>query len=146
MSVNVVGMSIEGMTTVSYLLFAVSGALAVLAAAMFFVLDIAKCWQMVSGRRFESQKKRQKTVAANQSGTKHLGHALTEKISRSEVSAGVEKTFPLSSSEDTAPIGHGAKESTVLLECAGGEQTELLETDSLEIIQDIVYMQNTSTL
>ena len=144
--VNVMGMSIEHMTTVSYLLFAVSGALAVSAAVMFVVLDIAKCWQMVSGRSFASRKRRKKTVAASETEAGKSGHTLTEKISRPEICAGGKKTLPLGSREDTVLIGQEAMENTVLLDCAGGQESQLRRTDCLEIIQDIAYMQDTGIL
>ncbi|MDE7028536.1 MAG: hypothetical protein K2P63_00990, partial [Lachnospiraceae bacterium] len=46
---NRVGMSVEIMTGVSYFFLGAALAFAVLAAVLFFVLDIAKCWKLVRG-------------------------------------------------------------------------------------------------
>lgn len=100
-----VNMSIGQMTSVSYVMFGISGVSAVAAAVLFFALDITKCWRMVSGRRPVPGKRRRKAV--------------TEELKR----------YP--------------SVETVLLDDAGVGETEPLGTINLEMIQDIVYMQDT---
>lgn len=51
---NMLGISIENMTRASCLLYIVSGAFGVLAVVLFFLLDIMKCWKMVSRKVFHS--------------------------------------------------------------------------------------------
>lgn len=48
------GISIENMTKASCLLYIVSGAFGVSAVVLFFLLDIMKCWKMVSRKVFSS--------------------------------------------------------------------------------------------
>ena len=127
-------MSIENMTTVSYFMFAISGISAAAAVVLFFALDIAKCWRMTTDKHLAGRKKQQKierTAAASK--------AVTESIRRSE------ETVPLISGlagdEETFLLNDKTAGETVLLGCA--ERTEALGTVSLEMIQDIVYMQDT---
>lgn len=54
-------MGIEGMTNMSYMLFAASGIFLVAAVVVFFAMDIAKCWRMVSGVRSVHGKSRLQT-------------------------------------------------------------------------------------
>ena len=80
-------MSIESMTNMSYVMFGISGVFALAAIVLFFVLDIAKCWRMVSGKRSERRKKRRGADWAlfeNKDATIKLRCAHTEKISTSE--------------------------------------------------------------
>lgn len=113
-------MSIENMTYMSYVMFGVAGVSAVAAAVLFFVLDIAKCWRMVSGKCGVSAKKQrraERAAAVQGRAAEKTCPARTEKIS------GLEITVPLGS--------------------VWAEETTALDTVSLEMIQDIVYMQDT---
>lgn len=125
-------MSIENMTSVSYILFAISGVFAVAAVVLFFVLDIAKCWRMVSGKhtvRGEKRKKANNPKAVKAAKTEQLRHAGTEKI----------VTEKIRDSE----VFTGSEETALLQSLADEERTKLLDTKSLEIVQDIVYVQDT---
>ncbi len=57
-------MSVESMTELSWVMYGISGAFAVAAVVLFFVLDIAKCWRMVSGRRAVRRAERRQTGRA----------------------------------------------------------------------------------
>lgn len=104
-------MSIGNMAGASSLLWALAGMFAAAAVVLFFTLDIAKCWRMVTGRYsvYRKMQKTNKTAGTNQ--------AKTEQPGRTEV-------------------------------LAEGEETALLtmpfETTALEMIQDIVYIQDTT--
>lgn len=114
-------MSIENMTTISYVMFGVSGVCAVAAAVLFFMLDIPRCWRMVSGRHAVSGKKQRRTDRAEKTaGTKEQ---TTEKLPT-----------------EKQPERWSAAE-TVLLD---GIKTAPLGTASLQVVQDIMYMQDTA--
>ena len=59
-------MSIGDMVNVSRFLFAAAGLCGMAAAVLFFVLDIPKCWKMVSGKAVAG---RIKTGQAGETGT-----------------------------------------------------------------------------
>lgn len=144
-----IDMSVENMTNVSFSLFAAAGFFAVTAVVLFFTLDIAKCWRMVTGMYVSHRvyrEMRQKiggTAHSNNAATKKLQGVSTEKISRSELSVAGKEIFSQSQGIriEEEPVGE-----TVLLECEGEQATELLGTIGLEMIQDIVYMQDTTDI
>lgn len=109
------------MTVLSHFLFAVSILSAAAAVALFFVLDIAKCWRMVLGRRaFYQKKRRTNGITDRQQGTA----AETEAYPKTEaLGQGKDKTFPLYRAESGQAVFPDGKE--------------------LELIQDIVYAQDT---
>lgn len=120
-------MSIEDMIKVSDFLMAASGIFAAAAVVLFFALDILKCWRMVRGRgnRYKSQPGVNKAYKVKWTKTEKNGKSK----SRGE-------------SESTRLLEDGTAEKTVLLcDRAAAEQTIVLETEYLEIIQDIAYMQ-----
>lgn len=135
------GMSIGHMTVVSCVLFVISGLLAVSAAVLFFALDIKKCWRMVSGKHTVHREKQQKTkgaAVADQAVTEKLGRISTEML-------------PQGSMEETELLGHEPAGKTELLGHRTAKEavptgTEQPDTDGLEIIQDIVYIQDTGTI
>ncbi len=108
-------MSIEMMVGVSRLLMGAAILFAVLTTVLFFVFRIPKCIRMVSGGYSIYEKKRQRAKKEKQCSP------YTEKLSDLEPFAGDEETCLL---EDI-------------------QETLLLETKDLEMIQDIVYMQDT---
>ncbi len=57
-------MSIESMTELSWVMYGISGAFAAAAVVLFFALDIAKCWRMVSGRHAVRRAERRQTGRA----------------------------------------------------------------------------------
>lgn len=131
-------MSVENMTSMSYLLFGISGVSAMTAAVLFFVLDIAKCWRMVSGKYPVCRERRLRTDSAEAARTEQLRSVCTEKISGSEAFASGEETLPLE--ERFVEEMESAEETTLLSGHADSERTELLDTKPLEIVQDIVYV------
>lgn len=146
------GMSVEHMTVVSRVLFAISGLLAVSAAVLFFALDIKKCWRMVSGKHTVHREKQQKTkgaAVADQAVTEKLGRISTEMLPQGSM----EETELLGREPagETALQAHGSAGKTELLGHRTAKEavptgTEQPDTDGLEIIQDIVYMQDTGTI
>ncbi len=143
-------MSIEQMTSVSYVMFGISGVFAVAAAVLFFVLDITKCWRMVSGKHCAAGKKRQKaerTVPARKAVTEKLRRYPTEEIRQSgmEVSMDVSDEANVQQN-DRAGAGDGTPRETVWLGGTGTEETEPLGTVDLEMIQDIVYMEDAAKI
>ncbi len=78
-------MSIESMTELSWVMYGISGAFAVAAVVLFFALDIAKCWRMVSGRRAVRRAGRRQTKRAVPGGG-----AVTIKLGRVPIKSGAE--------------------------------------------------------
>lgn len=106
-------MSIEHMRMVSHAMFGITGIFAAVSAVLFFALDIAKCWRMVSGKHAAHRKKYRK--AGRPEPLLKDVHGITEKLPE-----------------------------TVLLGDLRMEETKVLCTAGLELIQDIVYMQDDS--
>ncbi len=123
-------MSIENMTTISYVMFGISGVSAVAAAVLFFVLDIPRCWRMVSGRHAVSGKKQRRTDKGGYAGTPD----------RAEKAAGAKGQTTEKLPAEEQPERWSAAE-TVLLD---GIKTAPLGTASLQVVQDIMYMQDTA--
>lgn len=142
-------MGVNNMINVSYLLYAVSGISAIMAVVLFFALDIPKCWRMVTGRYTsyrdcrKMQQKTVKTAPRNGAATKKLGSLPTERISKSELFAA--DTEIISRSRGVEMKEKPVCE-TVLPDCAGDQGTELPGTIGLEMIQDIVYMPDTTEI
>lgn len=110
-------MSAENVTRISYIMYMISGVFTVAAVVIFFALDIAKCWRMVSGKhtiRTVHSRKRQKA-----------DRVPAEKSSSSDRFAEEESV-----------------EDTQLLAYEEEQGTEILDTVSLDLLQDIVYMQD----
>lgn len=123
-------MSIENMATISYVMFGVSGVCAVAAAVLFFMLDIPRCWRMVSGRHALPGKKQRRTDRG--------GHAWMP--DRAEKTAGTKEQTTEKLPTEKQPERWSAAE-TVLLD---GIKTAPLGTASLQVVQDIMYMQDTA--
>lgn len=128
---NVMDMSIENMANISYVMFGMSGIFAVVSVVLFFALDITRCWRMVSGRGSVHRR------------TTPAGRNTTEKIGKSENFAQDEENIWKSfrTGED-----YGSAQETVLLGDECEDETVVLDTVSLEMIQDIVYIQDTAEI
>lgn len=118
-------MTVENMLKMSYLLFIISGVLAVSAVVLFLVLNIPKCLRMVSGKYPASKY----SASEKQQTSGRIGRSKTEKLSSLEVFDGSEATLLLGSDGRS---GYASAEETLLLSP---------ETNNLDMIQDIVYMQ-----
>ena len=129
---DILNMSIENMTKVSSLLFVISGGLAVSAIVLFFAFNIPRCLRMVSGKHPVHSERKQKLSK--------IKKAKTEKLSRLEIFDGSEETLPLGRPECLSV------EETLLLNDENREQTEVLDAKNMEMIQDIVYMQETENV
>lgn len=110
-------LSAENMTRISYVMYMISGVFTVAAVVIFFALDIAKCWRMVSGRHTVRTMHGRKWQKADR--------APTEKISPLENFAEDESVW-----------------ETQLLAYEEEQGTEILDMVSLDLLQDIVYMQD----
>ncbi|MDE7323281.1 MAG: hypothetical protein K2N73_11295 [Lachnospiraceae bacterium] len=123
-------MSIADMTNVSCFLFAVSGLAGMAAVALFFVLDISRCWRMVSGK-IPVHIKKQKTDIIK-----------TEKISGSEAAGECDATVALGGRTEYV-LSHDREEVICRGTAEGMERTALLglEDRRMILIQDIVYIQ-----
>ncbi len=106
-------MSIESMTELSWVMYGISGAFAVAAVVLFFALDIAKCWRMVSGRHAVRRAGRRQTERAVPGG------AATIKLGRVPMESGA---------EPEAFVG-GAERTRAMEGLAVGD----LETQALDI-------------
>ncbi len=73
-------MSVESMTELSWVMYGISGAFAVAAVVLFFVLDIAKCWRMVSGRRAVRRAERRQAERAVPGGGAATINLETERL------------------------------------------------------------------
>lgn len=133
-------MEIQEMTSMSHSLLVMAGILAVVAVILFFWLDIPKCVRMVFSIKFRDKKKSHEEIAyrpQNISG-KHAG-AITEKLENTDTFAGYD--------EETVLLNHFTETQTMCSEetlplSFNGAETELMEPNELELIQDIVYVQN----
>lgn len=110
-------MSAENMTRMSYIMYMISGVSTVAAVVIFFALDIAKCWRMVSGR--------------------HTVHAMHGRKRQKTDKVPAEKTSLLDSFVKDEPV-----QETQLLAYEEEQGTEILDRVSLDLLQDIVYMQD----
>lgn len=106
-------MSIESMTELSWVMYGISGVFAVAAVVLFFALDIAKCWRMVSGRHAVRRAGRHQTERAVPGG------AATIKLGRVPIKSGA---------EPEAFVG-GAERTRAMEGLAVGD----LETQALDI-------------
>ena len=143
-------MSIEYMTTVSHLLLSASGAFAAVAAVLFFWLDIPKCWRLVLGKvpaRKPQLKADRVHMAKNKSKERKGSPGPADRCEATLLPGDVPdaENEPVKETlllDDRMGAEYKSDEKTVLL--YGGtvpEQTALLGTEDLELIQDIVYMQ-----
>ena len=141
-------MEIQEMTSMSYFLLAIAGILAVVAVILFFLLDIPKCVRMVFGVKFRNRKKSDQEISYRHQ--KVLGNQMdmtTEKLHEKEsFMDGSEETLLLddasgivTESESTQLLPEMDKTLPFIYDSA---ETELMETDELELIQDIVFVQD----
>ena len=132
------------MTNMSFLLFAATGLFAVTAIILFFTLDIAKCWRMVLGKysaRSKTQRKSEKKANTKEAIAKE---AITNKAIKKKAITKEAGTTDKIATEKLKRFVPAPAGETVLLDYAGDQGTELLGTIGLELIQDIVYMQDTA--
>lgn len=115
-------MSIEQMTDASYFLFAMAAAFGIAAVVLFFALNIPRCFRMVTGKRVKEKKRREKEKPVQASCTD------TEKLHGTQLL--------MRTDAEGKPAVSGRE--TVLM---GSQETVLLAAGSMELIQDIVYMQ-----
>lgn len=144
-------MEIQEMTLMSHSLLVMAGILAVLAVILFFWLDIPKCVRMVFAVRSRDRKKSDKQIEyrpQNISG-KHES-VITEKLENTDTLAGYDEETVLLDhctetqamyGEETLPL-YREDELEDLNLCVDSAQTELMETNELEMIQDIVLIQD----
>ena len=141
-------MEIQEMTSMSYFLLAIAGILAVVAVILFFLLDIPKCVRMVFGVKFRNRKKSDQEISYRHQ--KVLGNQMdmtTEKLHEKEsFMDGSEETLLLddasgivTESESTQLLPEMDKTLPFIYDSA---ETELMETDELELIQDIAFVQD----
>ena len=141
-------MEIQEMTSMSYFLLAIAGILAVVAVILFFLLDIPKCVRMVFGVKIQHRKKSDQEIEFK-----------PQKIGGNQVDIATEKLYEkeryIDGSEETLLLDDASgivteSESTQLLPemdktlpfIYDSAETELMETDELELIQDIVFVQD----
>ena len=141
-------MEIQEMTSMSYFLLIMAGILAVVAVILFFLLDIPKCVRMVFGVKIQHRKKSDQEISYRHQ--KVLGNQMdmtTEKLHEKEsFMDGSEETLLL---DDTSGIVTESESTQLLPEMDktlpfiyDSAETELMETDELELIQDIVFVQD----
>ena len=142
-------MEIQEMTSMSYFLLIMAGILAVVAVILFFLLDIPKCVRMVFGVKFRNRKKSDQEISYRHQ--KVLGNQMdmtTEKLHEKESFIdGSEETLLLENvmdcritdTESTQLLPETDKTQPLIDDSA---ETELMETDELELIQDIVFVQD----
>lgn len=120
-------MSIETMTRLSCVMYATAGISAAAAVVLYFVLDIAKCWRMVRGRRAvpeKGQHKPYRTASKGKAATKKLARVPVEKPDGIKVFAENEKWLL---DMEELPAGEADAAESVTEEL---DMTELVMKDS----------------
>lgn len=133
-------MSIGHMTDISHVMFGISGVFAAVAAVMFFALDIAKCWRMVSGHRIirrDKQRGMERKAPADRKQSEETEYIPACRAGGSERTA--EEAGQATEKLLTEELAYPSAGETVLLDRMQERET------GLELIQDIVYMQDTKS-
>lgn len=138
----VIDMNIQEMISVSYFLLIMAGIFAVTVVILFFWYDIPKCMRMVcvKGGRHGYRKKRytaKAVIAEAGDSVRKKPQITTERMDAAEMMTGDETMLPLCGIDQTQLIG-GDEMLRMHKECA---ETQRIDTNQLELIQDIVKMQ-----